>query len=48
LAVELKEKNSTKDEIREKLMVAMLESLYKQEMIDINVYKKVKAEIERS
>lgn len=51
MAVEIKElniNNSTEDEIKDKLMIAMLESLYNNKMIDINVYKKVKAEIEKS
>lgn len=44
----VKEKNTTDEEVKEKLMMAMLESLFKKDMIDANVYKKVKAEIKRS
>ena len=47
-AKELDIDSSTEEKIREKLMMAMLESLYKQNMIDVNIYKKVKAEIRKS
>lgn len=46
--LELNTDKSTEEEIRKKLMIAMLDSLYTQKFIDINVYKKVKAEIEKS
>ena len=48
LVAGVKEKNTTDEEVKEKLMMAMLESLFKKDMIDANVYKKVKAEIKRS
>lgn len=47
MAVDIKNK-STEKEIEKRLLSAMLDSLYTQEYIDINVYKKVKAEIKKS
>ncbi|GEM_PF-4935106 len=46
--VEEKELVIDNKEIKKKVQLSMLYSLYKKQMIDINIYKKVKAEIERS
>jgi len=46
--LELNTDKSTEEEIKRRLLTAMLDSLYTQEFIDINVYKKVKAEIKKS
>ena len=50
MAVDIKEINtdkSTEEEIEKRLLTSMLDSLYKNNHIDINVYKKVKADIKK-
>lgn len=42
------EETLTEEKRKKILMLAMLENLYRNKLIDINIYNKVKAEIEKS
>lgn len=42
------EETLTEEKKKKILMLAMLENLYRNKLIDINIYNKVKAEIEKS